>query len=313
MYYSLIGNVIENGLHNLMVSTIDMSLTVPAQEKTIVDIYREYGIVLANTPANTPNIIRTEQQTAIDSLIRNLEVQYAETTLTLDKLFNILKSNAEDDMVYGVLIIDSNNNIFNLYHRDFILQLALGNIKLGEKYSIFKFVLTKSLDEITKKNVVGKPEGMSKEDYDEYIASLQHVVPEAFNLSLEKCDNKAEVIVHVTPLTDNGFSVVSKDFTGIAYVPVIYATFGAQVYPYYGLLAINSDKGTNLSTMYSPNVGHHICTGKYDSKSLEGISSLREANFTSAFTNHTVEDMGFLPILKRSMVSALEELCNADK
>lgn len=309
MYYSLIGNVIENGLHNLMVSSIDMALTTPHQEKTLVDIYKEYGIVLANKPANTPNIIRTDLKTAINKLISNLEVQHAETTLTLDKLFNILKSNAEDDMVYGILIIDDKNNIYNLYHTDFILQLALGNIKLGEKYSIFKYVLTKSLAEITKKDIVGKPEGMAKEAYDEYVASLQHVLPEAFNVSLEKCSNQKEVSANIFPLNGNGFAIRTKDFTGAAYVPVIYATFGAQVYPYYGLLAINKDKGTNLSTMYSPNVGQFICTGKYDSKSLEGISSLREANFTSAFTNNTIEDMGFLPILKRSMVTALEDLC----
>lgn len=309
MYYSLIGSVIENGLHNLIVGHIDSALTVPAQEKTIVDIYKEYGVVLTTTPPNTPNIIRTDNQVAVDKLIRKLEVQHAETTLTLDKLFNVLKSNAEDDMVYGILIIDDNNNIYNLYHPDFILQLALGNIKLGEKYSIFKFVLTKSLDEITKKNVVGKPEGMAKEVYDEYVASLQHVIPEAFNISLAKCDNQKEISVHVTPLTENGFSVKAKDFTGTAYVPIIYATYGAQVYPYYGLISIHNDVGTNLSTMYSPNVGRYICTGKYDNKTLEGISSLREANFTSAFTNNTIEDMGFLPILKRSMVIALEDLC----
>lgn len=309
MYYSLIGSVIENGLHNLIVGHIDSALTVPAQEKTIVDIYKEYGVVLTTTPPNTPNIIRTDNQVTVDKLIRNLEVQHAETTLTLDKLFNVLKSNAEDDMVYGILIIDDNNNIYNLYHPDFILQLALGNIKLGEKYSIFKFVLNKSLDEITKKNVVGKPEGMAKEVYDEYVASLQHVIPEAFNISLAKCDNQKEISVHVTPLTENGFSVKSKDFTGTAYVPIIYATYGAQVYPYYGLISIHNDVGTNLSTMYSPNVGRYICTGKYDNKTLEGINSLREANFTSAFTNNTIEDMGFLPILKRFMVSALEDLC----
>lgn len=309
MYYSLIGSVIENGLHNLIVGTINMALTAPDQEKTLVDIYKEYGVVLTTTPPNTPNIIKTDNQTTIDKLIKKLEVQHAETTLTLDKLFKLLKAEEEDDMVYGILIIDDKNNIYNLFHPDFILQLALGNIKLGEKYSIFKYVLTKPLDEITKKDLVGKPEGMTKHEYDEYVASLQFVIPEAFNLSLENCDNQKEISVQVTPLTDNGFSVKSKDFTGTAYVPVIYATYGAQVYPYYGLIAINGDKGTNLSTMYSPNVGRYICTGKYDNKTLEGISSLREANFTSAFTNNTVEDIGFLPILKRSMVSALEDLC----
>lgn len=309
MYYSLIGSVIENGLHNLIVGTIDRALTTPVQEQTLVDIYKEYGVVLTTTAPNTPNIIKTDNKITIDKLLKKLEIQHAETTLTLDKLLNILKSNAEDDMVYGILIIDNKNNIYNLYHPDFILQLALGNIKLGEKYSIFKFVLTKSLDEITKKDIVGKPEGMSKHEYDEYVASLQFVIPEAFNISLENCDNKKEISVQVTPLTDNGFSVKSKDFTGTAYVPVIYATFGAQVYPYYGLIAIHNNNGVNLSTMYSPNVGRYICTGKYDNKTLEGISSLREANFTSAFTNNTVEDMGFLPILKRSMVSALEDLC----
>lgn len=309
MYYSLIGNVIENGLHNLLVGSINSALTVPAQEKTLVDTYKEYGVVLTTTPPNTPNIIRTDNQITVDTLIKKLEVQHAETTLTLDKLLNVLKSNAEDDMVYGILLIDDKNNIYNLYHPDFILQLALGNIKLGEKYSIFKFVLTKSLDEITKKNVVGKPEGMSKEEYDEYVASLQHVIPEAFNIVLESCGNTKEISVNVTPLNDNGFSVKSQDFTGTAYIPIIYATYGAQVYPYYGLLSIHNGNGTNLSTMYSPNVGRYICTGKYDNKTLEGISSLREANFTSAFTNNVIEDMGFLPILKRSMVTALEELC----
>lgn len=309
MYYSLIGSVIENGLSNLMVGAIDRALTTTSQEETLVDIYKEYGVVLTTTPPNTPNIIKTDNQTTIDKIIRNLEIQHAEVTLTLDKLLSVLKSNAEDDMVYGVLIIDEKNNIYNLYHPDFILQLALGNLKLGEKYSIFKFVLTKPLDELTKKDIVGKPEGMSKQEYDEYVASLQFVIPESFNIALENCDNTKEVSAHVKPLNDNCFSVKSKDFTGTAYVPIIYATYGAQVYPYYGLLAIHNDNGINLSTMYSPNVGRYICTGKYNNKTLEGISSLREANFTSAFTNNTVEDMGFLPILKRSMVTALEDLC----
>ena len=309
MYYSLIGNVIENGLHNLMIGNIDRALTVPDQEKTIVDIYKQYGVVLTTTPPNTPNIIKTDNQTTINKLINKLEVQHAETTLTFDKLLKLLKAEEEDDMVYGILIIDDNNNIFNPFHTDFILQVALGNFKLGEKYSIFKYILTKPLDEITKKDVVGKPEGMSKFEYDEYVASLQHVIPEAFNISLEKCSNQKTISVNVYPLTDNSFTVKSNDFTGTAYVPVIYATFGAQVYPYYGLIAINGDSGTNLSTMYSPNVGRYICTGKYDNKTLEGISSLREANFTSAFTNHTIEDIGFLPLLKRSIAPALEDLC----
>ena len=309
MYYSLIGSVIENGLHNLIVGTIDRALTTTSQEKTLVDIYKEYGVVLTTTPPNTPNIIKTDNQTTIDKIIRNLEIQHAEVTLTLDKLFKLLKAEAEYDDVYGILIIDSKNNIYNLFHPDFILQLALGNIKLGEKYSIFKYVLTKPLDELTKKDIVGKPRGMSKQEYDEYVASLQFVIPESFNIALENCDNTKEVSVHVKPLNDNCFSVKSKDFTGTAYVPIIYATYGAQVYPYYGLLAIHNDNGINLSTMYSPNVGRYICTGKYDNKTLEGISSLREANFTSAFTNNTVEDMGFLPLLKRSMLPALEDLC----